>query len=78
MCETNARISVHCITFLDKFRHEIWPKDFATRPEKGDLVKSNSGKILTIHTITHCESRSELYAPYLEKDEPYLEVHIHN
>lgn len=46
-------IKVRCITNLDSFKNEIWPIEMEARPIKGDLVRSEGGKMLEVASIIH-------------------------
>jgi hypothetical protein len=48
-------IKVVCTTNLDDYRHTLWPTVMATLPNKGDRVRSQSGKTLKVVGITHSE-----------------------
>lgn len=47
-------VNIRCIAPLDEFKREVWPDKCFEVPRKGDYVKSKSGRVLTIHSITHC------------------------
>ena len=42
-----------CRTNLDDYNFEEWPEEFVAVPQKGDRVRSKSGKILWVVGITH-------------------------
>jgi len=46
-------IRVNCLTKLDDCIGEIWPTEMQARPIKGDLVKSEGGKMLEVASIIH-------------------------
>lgn len=46
-------IDGRCVTNLDKFWREEWPRDFAFAPRVGDSVESRSGKKLSVVQVTH-------------------------
>lgn len=49
---------VSCYTNLDSYSQEVWPTKMYN-PQKGDKVESQSGKILEICQITHCQDISQ-------------------
>ena len=59
----NNYINVECHSENDKLKNEEWPHFFACRPEKGDMVKSTTGKNAIIHSITHMKKESG--TPYI-------------
>lgn len=46
-------ILVHCHTNIDQYRCERWPREMCCRPQIGDSVESESGKVLKVCQITH-------------------------
>jgi hypothetical protein len=63
-------IEGHCVTNLDEYHSEEWPKIFAKVPEKGDYVEAKSGKRLTVVGITHtmksfCNKKETRTSPYI-------------
>lgn len=52
-------IDVCCSTDWDDCKNEEWPTQMVVRPVIGDMVRSKSGKILTIVEITHATTFGE-------------------
>jgi hypothetical protein len=42
-----------CFTNLDEYRREHWPEVFVAVPRVGEVVRSQSGKILKVVRVTH-------------------------
>jgi len=63
-------IKVHCHTNIDDYGREIWPRFMLASPHIGDIVKSESGKILRVCGVAH---------PYLDDDMSggVLQVELH-
>ena len=68
LCQTNLDAN------LDGYYKEQWPTEMVCRPQKGDLVESESGKVLKICGITHSVIRGSL-DPQSEK-EPILLIEL--
>ncbi len=68
-----------CFTNLDNFRNEIWPSIFARVPNKGESVKSKTGKRLHVVNIIHSECERTSGEPFdqMYHTEPYIIVELH-
>jgi len=57
-----------CFTNLDGYLGEEWPRVFAAVPQKGDWIKSRSGRMLKVVSITHkvCIDDDNYAGPYIE------------
>jgi len=42
----------------EEYKKDKWPRSFAAIPNLGDLVKSRTGKVLQVHSVTHVEDNT--------------------
>lgn len=68
-------IEVICRTNLDDYNRCKWPTVFACRPIEGDRVKSECGKSLKVHMITH--SSSIFSSGQGQQEIPMLIIELH-
>jgi hypothetical protein len=72
------KINGICITYLDDYKKENWPKEFVEVPRVGDIVESQSGKHLRvmqiIHTTTANKDISHRYIK--ESNEPIIKIEL--
>ena len=68
-------IKVSCHTNLDDYQRCKWPTVLACRPEKGDRVKSECGKILKVCGITH--TSNTFSGSQGQQEIPMLRVELH-
>jgi hypothetical protein len=59
-----------CRTNLDDYSFEKWPTKFVAVPQKGDYVEAESGKVLRVVGITHCETKGH------DNKTPYVEIEL--
>lgn len=62
-----------CFTNIDKFRSEKWPTKFVAVPRVGELVESESGKVLKVVAITHRVRTG----PYSDEAHAYVKIELH-
>lgn len=71
----------YCKTNLDEYQRENWPRMFASLPREGDWMQAESGKVLRVCTVTHCEVFAKDSTPYLGRTpisigDPYIIVEL--
>lgn len=55
-------------------RYGLWPHQFVSVPNKGDVVESSAGAQLKVVLIIHCFKMNQLIPPGLESNLPYIKV----
>lgn len=69
-------IKVTFKTNLDDYKRCKWPTVLACRPEMGDRVKSECGKILKVCGITH--TSNTFSGSQGQQETPLLIIELHN
>ncbi|KKM27446.1 hypothetical protein LCGC14_1574580 [marine sediment metagenome] len=72
-------VKVRCKTYLDDYKHVLWPGEFAAPPRVGDYVQArDSGHKLMISSITHCSDMMRVDNPYGSRttEESYLGIDL--
>ena len=70
-------IKVKCVTNINNLKNEIWPTELQARPVKGDLIKSESGKMLEVASIIHATYKGRaIDAVGNHEMHPIIEVYL--
>jgi hypothetical protein len=64
----------HCKSNVDDFKRKNWPDSFVAVPRIGDQIKSSSGTIAKVYSITH--SQTTYFSANWEDKEPYIIIEI--
>jgi len=72
----------YCRTNIDEYKTEDWPTAFVEVPREGDMVRAESGRVLGVCQVTHCQALSRATIPRFAGSEklmpgdPYIEVEL--
>jgi len=71
-------IKGYCKSNVDRFRGKKWPERFVAVPRIGDQVKSPSGLIAKVYSITHFQEGLNFgYEPIaLYEGEPFIIIEL--
>jgi len=71
-------IKGYCKSNVDNFRGRKWPERFVAVPRMGDQVKSPSGLVAKVYSITHFQEGLNCgYEPItLDSGEPFIVIYL--
>jgi len=71
-------IKGYCKSNVDDFKCEKWSKAFVAVPRIGDQIKSSSGLVAKVCSITHCQKGARsFYKPIaLYEGEPFIIIKL--